>query len=725
MTIGIKISQMTSVAALTGGDLVPIARGTNNNKFDLGTKIVAMDAATTAGLALKTNVADLAASGGAGLVGFLQSGTGATARTAQAKMRDALNVKDYGAIGNGTAADTAFAAARAQAIAQGGGRIIIPSGQYLLTNFAFSGAGIVWEGDGESTRLTVGANNSNVINITADRCTLKGVKIEGDGTSSSSANGNGLYITGADALIEDVWFTGMGWAGVGGATTTAKRGPKLIRTRHRLTATNGYEVFLGGGWQNILIEDADMLATSALSGVLIYDSGAGLWENARITRGYFEGYANLGVGCTDEGWDGTDRVFGFTVDGAHFKDTGWSAVKAKLSKGVRVVNCTTNSCGGTPENGPSGLYGTILLNSIGQIDVSHNTLKDNGDGGIVINGNDGYPKSLPGGKGLASVTIGDNHIDGLGLVSATYGDGVVALGRIMSVDAHDNHVRRFTRNGFWISGSSTGYIQNLALNNNSALESPTASLYGYRIGYVRNAQIDGNNSLALPNGGYFIEYYTNVQIGAADRSGDHLTTNASYSFDNGGNGTVTFEGNASCTYYDARANTTAYTEGQRLQNTAGNIYEVVVAGTTGGTAPTGTDFSTTYVDGTVRWAYVGKYRLQASGLTFSNSSSAVVKIGSSALFEYVATPIAGTPPTAIKWASIMSGTATFATAATVTVTLTSIGGVTQTQPDALFNVLLSPRAAETFHVSARTTSSFTLTSSNVTSTAAVGYRVVR
>ena len=130
MTIGIKISQMTSVAALTGGDLVPIARGTNNNKFDLGTKIVAMDAATTAGLALKTNVADLAASGGAGLVGFLQSGTGAVSRTAQAKMREMVSVKDFGAVGNGVADDTAAIQA---AINSGNRSIFIPAGTYKIT----------------------------------------------------------------------------------------------------------------------------------------------------------------------------------------------------------------------------------------------------------------------------------------------------------------------------------------------------------------------------------------------------------------------------------------------------------------------------------------------------------------------------------------------------------------------------------------------------------------
>jgi hypothetical protein len=55
----------------------------------------------------KTSAATLAASGGAALVGFIQSGTGAVARTSQDKLRDAASVKDFGAVGDGVTDDTA------------------------------------------------------------------------------------------------------------------------------------------------------------------------------------------------------------------------------------------------------------------------------------------------------------------------------------------------------------------------------------------------------------------------------------------------------------------------------------------------------------------------------------------------------------------------------------------------------------------------------------------
>jgi hypothetical protein len=47
------------------------------------------------------------ASGGSALVGFLPAGTGATARTAQAKMRETISVRDFGAVLDGSTNDAA------------------------------------------------------------------------------------------------------------------------------------------------------------------------------------------------------------------------------------------------------------------------------------------------------------------------------------------------------------------------------------------------------------------------------------------------------------------------------------------------------------------------------------------------------------------------------------------------------------------------------------------
>ena len=75
--------------------------------------------------------ADLAAPGGSAMVGFLQAGAGAVPRTAQAKMRDFVNVRDFGALGGNAAADMAgFAAAFEHMRTTNIRHLVVPCAEY-------------------------------------------------------------------------------------------------------------------------------------------------------------------------------------------------------------------------------------------------------------------------------------------------------------------------------------------------------------------------------------------------------------------------------------------------------------------------------------------------------------------------------------------------------------------------------------------------------------------
>lgn len=94
---------------------------------------------------------------GSSLVGFIQSGTGAVARTGQDKLRETVSVKDFGAVGDGVADDTAAIQAAVNAVLANtnGGTLFIPAGLYKLTS-TINFTGSKWfkvYGEGRGTRL--------------------------------------------------------------------------------------------------------------------------------------------------------------------------------------------------------------------------------------------------------------------------------------------------------------------------------------------------------------------------------------------------------------------------------------------------------------------------------------------------------------------------------------------------------------------------------------------
>jgi hypothetical protein len=105
--------------------------------------------------ALGFDSAVLADAAGASGVGFIQSGTGAVARTAQAKMRETVSVLDFGAVGDGvTNNDAALAAVRTYAalrsFAGNTVQITWPAGRYLYTtseNWAIERLVLQFEGE--------------------------------------------------------------------------------------------------------------------------------------------------------------------------------------------------------------------------------------------------------------------------------------------------------------------------------------------------------------------------------------------------------------------------------------------------------------------------------------------------------------------------------------------------------------------------------------------------
>jgi len=151
---------------------------------------------TTAGDALNaiTN-----ASTGSQYVGFLQAGLGAVTRTAQAKMRDIVSVKDFGAVGDGVADDTVAVLNALAYVKSIDGSLYFPAGNYLVQSAMYLDRGITVYGDGLiATTITRTSLSPTVINgnniyavfyVEGGWNHIRDLQISGAGNTTSTVSG--------------------------------------------------------------------------------------------------------------------------------------------------------------------------------------------------------------------------------------------------------------------------------------------------------------------------------------------------------------------------------------------------------------------------------------------------------------------------------------------------------------------------------------------------------
>ncbi|ASP29673.1 hypothetical protein CHH26_05075 [Qipengyuania flava] len=124
-------STAAGLAATTDGQGFAVDNGDGTVTVylnDGGSAVAQRTLATTAALASTD------AGKGAALVGFKQSGTGAVNRNIEAKLRESVSVKDFGAVGNGVADDTLAIQAAITSLATSGGVVHVPRGTYKITS---------------------------------------------------------------------------------------------------------------------------------------------------------------------------------------------------------------------------------------------------------------------------------------------------------------------------------------------------------------------------------------------------------------------------------------------------------------------------------------------------------------------------------------------------------------------------------------------------------------
>jgi hypothetical protein len=167
-----------------GADSAGNAMSLASNDAGLGAALVGVEGSGTVQGALNARPTSsaLAAATGSTLLGFQQAGAGAVLRTVRDRLRDTINVKDFGAVGDGVTNDAPAIQAAvdfASTLSNGAG-LFFPAGQYRVNStVTVEKSGVFIEGDGHG--------NSWVVNGTTNGAAIQ----FGDGTNTY--NRNGIY----------------------------------------------------------------------------------------------------------------------------------------------------------------------------------------------------------------------------------------------------------------------------------------------------------------------------------------------------------------------------------------------------------------------------------------------------------------------------------------------------------------------------------------------------
>jgi hypothetical protein len=342
----VKISELPAVATPLIADLVPIVEA-------------GVTSQTTLGALFKT------------MLSFLPSGTGATARTAQAKMRDVLNVADFGASTSATAAANTTAIQAALDALTAGGTIDVSAGTFSCNALTVSNARVKLRLSAGTVLsfATLGAN-TRAITVSADWFTLEGGKLTGPSSSAYVAGEDAIYSVGTsiavprtglrvlgveitnfganavygkflnNVIIKDCWLHGLGYTGCQFLSSVNGRVSKnTIETIEPGTGgnmygitlthvTTGYNVDPNAGtkaatnpfcWDWVIdsnhVEDLAWAPIDAHGGYEITVSNNHCYAT---TRG-IEVASSSGDAIAYAGWD--NKVIGNTVDASNFDGT--------------------------------------------------------------------------------------------------------------------------------------------------------------------------------------------------------------------------------------------------------------------------------------------------------------------------------------------------------------------------------------------------------------------
>lgn len=402
---------------------------------------------------------------------------GAVSATAAADARAAIgvsgshlfNVRDYGAVGDGTTNDvTAIQAAIDAAVAAGGGQVYLPAGDYKVANLItlYENIDLCGDGSGSVIRPVYPGPLNRVIQMIASvEAQVKNISIRRLRLDRSDDNvQHGIYLNGVDnVLIDQVDFVG------------ANTGGGCIAVSGIMTST-------------------DLLSTNVrITNCVMRDSG----NNFFIQAGHVDGF----IMANNVAYDVDREVFGVEPEGASSSAKNVVIANNTIYGSAEITGSNTGLIIVTTSSGGSvsgvTITGNVMrqaspytdpnvgINVLGATDVTitGNVVYQMGSTGILI-GNTDYPVSgaVIQGNSVRDCCLNDSS-SGIGLVKSSH---CVVSGNYVYGANHTVGVSELT--------ASTN---NLITGNVLRDATPLSLLYTSGSVAFNNKTIDGDHSVTL------------------------------------------------------------------------------------------------------------------------------------------------------------------------------------------------------------------------------------
>lgn len=503
--MGTPISQLPAAAAVTGVEQVPLVQNSATVRGTLSVIISQL----------------FAISGGSALIGFIQSGTGAVLRTVQSKLRDQVNVLDFGADPTGVLDATAAFNNAIAALPNGGVVNIIGTFSILGTIAAQNnitlrgvyGSPPIYVPGGSSTLpspynvaptsvLVMGTSGTLTLGFS---CSLDGLILFSSATytngSTLTFTGTAVSVTGNSGVsVEDVGIKNCGIFGFNTAVNTTYLN-RLRMTDVNIDCLNGV----------VLDRSFD---TSYLNRVK-------LWQFLNYYRGNYANATRAGiafsltnctgswhqiVGCAAVGWAtgvndancGANVYRGcqFDIYGSGSRNTG--TIAFNISGAINGSPTLIESCQATTDNlftvnvtGSSAAFPGVIIDNFSAWTGVSNT------GTTIFNITGGYVQAhrVMAEQYVSVGTVGTGQLSQFESVLGSHGPAIIGIGTGALSNMGDS-AQNLVAVGFNALQSITSGTSNVGMGTN-ALTALTTGSNGTALGHSALSQATGSSNTAV------------------------------------------------------------------------------------------------------------------------------------------------------------------------------------------------------------------------------------